>query len=112
MLDQLSAEYVHFATAQGFSKWQILWRQVAKNAAVPLLHGLPASILGAFAGAIITERVFVVPGAGNLLTRAIGQYDNGVIVGVTAFYALLGMVGTLAGDVLLGILDPRVRMEG
>ena len=45
--------------------------------------------LGALTGAIITERVYVVPGIGNLLTEAINKYDNGVIVGGTLFYAIL-----------------------
>ena len=44
------------------------------NAAIPIIHGIPGSILGALVGAIITERVYVVPGAGNLLTEAINKY--------------------------------------
>ena len=68
-------------------------------------------MLGALVGAIITERVYVVPGAGNLLTRAINRYDNGVIVGMTAFYALLGVVSVVLGDLLMAKADPRIRLE-
>ena len=49
-------------------------------------------------GAIITERVYVVPGAGNLLTEAINKYDNGVIVGVALFYAVLSVISLILGD--------------
>lgn len=59
-------------------------------------------------GAIITERVYVVPGAGNLLTKAINMYDNGVIVGVTMFYAILSVVSIILGDVLMSMVDPRI----
>ena len=59
-------------------------------------------------GAIITERVYVVPGAGNLLTTAINRYDNAVIVGVTLFYAVLSVVAIILGDVLMATVDPRI----
>ena len=79
-----------------------------KNAIIPIVHGIPASVLGVLVGAIITERVYVVPGAGNLLTRAINFYDNGVIVGVTLFYAVVSVVSVILGDVLMSIMDPRI----
>ena len=59
-------------------------------------------------GAIITERVYSVPGAGNLLTQAINKYDNGVIVGVTLFYATLSVISIVLGDVLMAAVDPRI----
>ena len=68
-------------------------------------------MLGAMTGAIITERVYVVPGAGNLLTEAISKYDNGVIVGVTLFYALLTVTSVILGDVLMALVDPRISFS-
>ena len=62
-------------------------------------------------GAIITERVYVVPGAGNLLTQAINFYDNSVIVGVTLFYALLSVVSIILGDILMATVDPRISFS-
>ena len=59
-------------------------------------------------GAIITERVYVVPGTGNLLTEAINKYDNGVIVGLTLFYAVLSVTSIILGDVLMAAVDPRI----
>ena len=59
-------------------------------------------------GAIITERVYLVPGVGNVLTTAINAYDNGVIVGVTLFYALLSVASVILGDVLMSVMDPRI----
>ena len=66
------------------------------------------SVLFAMTGAIITERIYSVPGAGNLLTQAINKYDNGVIVGVTLFYAVLTVVSNILGDVLISMVDPRI----
>lgn len=108
MIDQTNAEYVKFARGSGLSEGHIFRRHVLKNAAIPMIHGIPASVLGALVGAIITERVYVVPGAGNLLTGAINFYDNGVIVGVTLFYAVISVMSVILGDILISVADPRI----
>ncbi len=64
--------------------------------------------MGALTGALITERVYVVPGTGNLLTQAINAYDNSVIVGVALFYAAITVVSIVLGDVLMAVVDPRI----
>lgn len=110
MIDQMNADYVKFARAGGLSESGIFRSHVLKNAVIPIVHGIPASILGVLVGAIITERVYVVPGAGNLLTRAINFYDNGVIVGVTLFYAVISVVSVILGDVLMSVMDPRIKL--
>lgn len=108
MIDQMHSDYVKFARAGGLTEGEIFTKHVLKNASIPIIHGIPAGVLGALTGAIITERVYVVPGAGNLLTMAINQYDNGVIVGVTLFYAVLSVVSIIIGDILMAAADPRI----
>ena len=92
----------------GLSEGEIFRKHILKNAIIPIVHGIPASVLGAMTGAIITERVYVVPGVGNVLTKAINAYDNGVIVGVTLFYALLSVTSIILGDVMMSMMDPRI----
>lgn len=108
MIDQMNSDYVKFARSGGLSENEIFAKHILKNAAIPIIHGIPATILGALTGAIITERVYTVPGTGNLLTQAIGAYDNGVIVGVAMFYGLLSVVSIILGDVLMSVVDPRI----
>ena len=108
MIDQMNSDYVKFARSGGLGEGEIFTKHVLKNAIIPIVHGIPGSILGAMTGAIITERVYVVPGAGNILTRAINLYDNGVIIGMTMFYALLSVVSIILGDVLMSLMDPRI----
>ena len=110
MIDQMNADYVKFARSGGLSEREIFHGHVLKNAIIPIVHGIPAGILGAMVGAIITERVYVVPGAGNLLTRAINAYDNGVIVGVALFYAVLSVASVILGDILMSVADPRIKL--
>ncbi|MBP3720206.1 MAG: ABC transporter permease [Clostridia bacterium] len=111
MIDQMNSDYVKFARSGGLSEREIFTRHILKNAIIPLVHGIPGTVLGALIGAIITERVYVVPGAGNLLTKAINMYDNGVIVGVTMFYALLSVTAIILGDVLMSMVDPRITFS-
>ena len=87
----------------------IFTKHVLKNAAIPIIHGIPGSILGAMVGAFMTERVYVVPGIGGLLINAINAYDNGVIVGVTLFYAVISVVSMILGDILMALVDPRIN---
>ena len=108
MIDQENSDYVKFARSGGLSEGEIFRKHILKNAIIPITHGIPSSILGALVGAIMTERIYVVPGAGNLLTRAINAYDNGVIVGVTLFYALLSVISIILGDILMSLVDPRI----
>jgi len=108
MIDQMNSDYVKFARSGGLSESEIFTKHVLKNAIIPIVHGIPGSFLGAMVGAIITESIYVVPGTGNLLTKAIGAYDNGVIVGLTLFYALLSVVSVILGDLLMSLMDPRI----
>ena len=108
MIDQMNSDYVKFARSGGLGEGEIFTKHVLKNAIIPIVHGIPASVLGAMTGAIITERVYVVPGTGNLLTNAINAYDNGVIVGVVLFYAILTVTSVILGDILMSVLDPRI----
>lgn len=111
MIDQSNADYVKFARSGGLSEAEIFTKHIMKNAAIPIVHGIPGSVLFAMTGAIITERVYVVPGTGNLLTQAINMYDNSVIVGVALFYAVLSVVSIILGDILMSMVDPRISFS-
>ena len=108
MIDQMNSDYVKFARSGGLSEGEIFAKHILKNAIIPVVHGLPAAVLFALTGAIITERVYLVPGIGNVLTTAINAYDNGVIVGVTLFYAVISVTAVILGDVLMSMMDPRI----
>ena len=104
----MNSDYVKFARSGGLTEGEIFSKHILKNAIIPIVHGIPGSVLFAMTGAIITERVYVVPGAGNLLTEAINKYDNSVIVGVTLFYAILSVVSIILGDLFMSLVDPRI----
>ena len=108
MIDQSNSDYVKFARATGMTEGEIFSKHIARNAFIWIVHGVPADILFALVGALITERVYGVPGVGGLLTNGITASDNGIIVGGTVFYSILSIIAIIAGDLLLAKYDPRV----
>ncbi len=111
MIDQMNSDYVKFARAEGLSEGEIYRKHISRNAMVFLIHGLPASVLACLVGAIITERVYAVPGVGNLLTNAINGHDNGIIIACTVFYTFLSILAVILGDLLLAKYDPRISLS-
>ncbi len=111
MIDQMNSDYVKFARSGGLSESEIFRGHILKNAAIPLVHGIPGAIVGSLVGAVITEAVYTVPGTGGLLTDAIKKYDNGVIVGLTLFYAVLSIISLILGDILMALIDPRISFQ-
>ena len=108
MVDQMNSDYVKFARAQGVSEFDIFTKHIFKNAAIPITHGIPNTIIMALSGSIMMERIYTVPGVGGLLVEAIGAYDNSVIVGVAFFYGVLSILSTILGDITMMVMDPRI----
>ena len=111
MIDPMNSDYVKFARAEGLSEGEIFRIHISKNAMIPIVHGIPGSVLGCLTGAIITERVYSVPGVGNLLTTAINSHDNGIIIACTVFYTTLSILAQILGDLLMAKYDPRISFE-
>ena len=108
MIDQENADYVKFARSQGLTEREIFVKHIFRNAMIFIVHSIPADILACLVGAIITERIYGVPGIGGLLTNALTSYDNGVIIASTIFYTTISIIALLLGDLLLAKYDPRI----
>ena len=112
MVDELNKDYIRLAQLKGLSTRQVMFRHVLKNAFVPMVQQLPVSVLLTVGGSLLVERFFSVPGMGPLLTDAISRYDTNVVQALVMLYAVLGILGLFLGDVLMTVLDPRIRLTG
>ncbi len=110
MVDELNKDYIRLARLKGLSTQQVMFKHVLKNAFVPMVQQLPVSILLTVGGSILVERFFAVPGMGPLLTDAIGRYDCNLVQAIVMLYASLGIIGLFIGDVLMTLIDPRIRL--
>lgn len=112
MVDELNKDYIRLAKLKGLSDRAVMFRHVLKNAFVPLAQYLPYSILLTVGGSLLAEQFFSVPGMGPELTRAISRYDLPLVQGIVLLYAVLGILGVLLGDLLMTVIDPRIKLTG
>lgn len=110
MVDELNKDYIRLARLKGLSSQSVMYKHVLKNAFVPLAQYLPYSFLLTIGGSLLVERFFSVPGMGTLLTDAISRYDTNIVQAVVMLYASLGVLGVFLGDVLMTLIDPRIRL--
>lgn len=108
MLEVQSEDYIRTARAKGLKERSVI-RHILRSALTPVvtMYGLDLGIL--LGGAIITERIFNIPGIGLLAVDAISSSDLPIILGTTLFAALFVILANLIVDVVYAILDPRVR---
>ena len=115
MLDEMNKDYVRLARAKGVSGRRIMMGHVFRNAFVPMIQYIPASILYTISGSIYIESLYSVPGMGGLLVDVIGRQDNPMVQALVMIYSAIGIIGLLLGDLLMGVVDPRisfVKKEG
>ena len=115
MLDEMNKDYVRLARAKGVSSRKIMMSHVFRNAFVPMIQYIPASILYTISGSIYIESLYSVPGMGSLLVDVIGRQDNPMVQALVMLYSAIGIIGLLLGDLLMGLTDPRisfVKKEG
>lgn len=112
MLETLSQDYVRTARAMGVSKREVVLKDAAKNALIPVVTVIGVGLGQLMNGAILTETVFNLPGIGKLLILAIDRRDYRVIQALILFIAVVFVFANLAVDVLYAYLDPRIRYEG
>ena len=115
MLDEMNKDYVRLARAKGVSSQKIMMRHVFRNAFVPIVQYIPATILYTISGSIYIESLYSVPGMGGLLVDVIGRQDNPMVQTLVMLYSAIGIIGLLLGDLLMGAIDPRisfVKKEG
>jgi len=112
MLDVLGQDYIRTARAKGLPETRVVLRHALANVMIPVVTviGLILSVL--LSGSIIVETIFSVPGIGSLLGNAILRRDYPMIQGGLLFVAAALMLLNLVVDVLYGVFDPRVRVDG
>ena len=108
LLDQISADYVRTVFAKGATERRAIWAHALRNALVPVATGMGSVISLMFAGSIIIETVFEIPGMGRLSWDALIGRDYSVFLALLSLTASLQLVGNLISDILYMLIDPRI----
>lgn len=112
MCEIMRSDYALYAAAQGASRLEIAWRHGARNAALPAVTVLFASLGELFGGSVLAEQVFAYPGLGRLTVQAGLGGDVPLILAITLFTTLLVSAGNTCADVLYHVVDPRMGPAG
>ncbi len=110
MLEVLGSDYIRTARAKGLPERTVVLRHGFRNTLIPLVTVLGSSLPGLFAGALITETLFGIPGIGYTAYHAMVAGDIPFSVFYLTFLAALTLLGNLLSDVLYALVDPRVRL--
>jgi peptide/nickel transport system permease protein len=111
-METLHEDFVRTGRGKGLGEWAVVRSHVLPNALTPVLTMVAMDMALLFGNAVLVERVFGLPGLGNLLTSSLRGRDLPVILGVTLVVSTVIIVLTLIADLLYGALDPRVRAAG
>lgn len=112
ILDEVYRPYVLTAKTKGLPQRTVMLRHVLPNALIQIVTYVSLSIPGLFAGSLLLESFFGIPGLGSVSVNAIHSSDMSVVRSVVVLGALLYQFVNLATDLAYAALDPRVRMEG
>jgi peptide/nickel transport system permease protein len=110
LLDELNKPYVITARAKGLPEWRVVMRYPVRLAFNPLVSTIGWYLPQLFSGSLIVATVMNLPNIGPLLLRALINQDMYLAGAILLIYCFLTIVGTLLSDILLAVLDPRIRM--
>lgn len=109
MLEVAGEDYVRTARAKGLSERRVIGKHILRSSLTPVVTMLGLDVGVLLGGAIVTERVFGLPGVGAATVQAIADNDLPVIQGVVLFAAFFVVTFNLIVDIVYAALDPRVR---
>ncbi len=111
LLEQINSDYIRTVYAKGGSSRQALWGHALRNALIPVATGFGSILTVMFAGSVIIERVFEIPGMGNLSMEAIVGRDYPVFMGILALTSILALLGDVLSDFCYVVIDPRIHFN-
>ncbi len=111
VIEEVRSDYVRTARSKGSTKFRIMYVHVLKNAIVSVVPLIGMIVSGIFSGSIVIEQVFGIPGIGRLLIASVTSRDYPTVQTLVMYIAILILVVNFIVDILIQILDPRIRIS-
>ncbi len=111
LMEHLSADYMRTAVAKGVSFSRAVWGHSFRNSFIPIASTLGGVVCAVVGGSILIERVFDIQGFGMLSFQALMDKDYSLIMGTLLLSSVLIIIGNLVSDILVAMIDPRVKFE-
>lgn len=109
MLDVLGEDFVRTARAKGVAEWKVIGRHTLRNALSPVVTVLGPITAGVLTGSLVVEKIFVIPGMGDMFVKSVQNRDLPLIMGISVFYCGLLVFMNLVVDALYPVLNPKLR---
>ena len=110
LTEVLTSEFMLLARTKGLTKFQATLRHALKNCMVVIVPSIFGQFVGILSGSLIIEKLFGIPGVGQLYLNAINAPDYPMFMLDTIFYTAIGLVAGIVVDISYGFIDPRIRM--
>ena len=110
LTEALTSEYMLLARSKGLTRAQATIRHAKKNCMVIILPAIFSNFIGIMSGSLVIEKIFSVPGIGQLYLNAINGRDYNIFMIDTVFYTAVGLLAGIVVDISYGFIDPRIRM--
>ena len=110
-LEVLRSDFIRTARAKGLGEGTVIFKHAFKNTGIPLATMMAGILPGLFAGSMVIEQLFALPGIGYFAFQALQQGDIPFIMGYNMFLTILSVLGVLLVDITYVIIDPRVKMN-
>lgn len=111
VVDAKSMDYVRTARSKGVPQNKVYTRHIFRNSLLPIAAFFGFTITSLLGGSIFIETIFGYPGMGQLFIQAIGSRDYSIITALVMLYGFLTLLGSLLSDIIMTIVDPRIRIE-
>jgi len=111
LIEQIGKDYIRTVLAKGGSFSRAIWGHALRNSLVPIATGFGSILTVMFAGSVIIEQVFEIPGMGRLSLEAIVGRDYPVFMGILSITAILGLIGNILSDFCYVLIDPRINFQ-
>lgn len=110
LTEVLTSEFMLLARTKGLTKAQATVRHALKNCMVVILPSIFGNFIGIMSGSLIIEKIFSIPGVGQLYINSINAPDYPLFILITTFYTAIGLTAGIIVDISYGLIDPRIRM--
>ena len=111
LIENLRADYVRTATAKGLTRRRAVGLHALRNSLIPVITFVGFDFGALLGGAIVTERIFNIPGVGGYIYQRINLRDGAAVVGAVTVLVLIYLIVNLLVDLLYGVLDPRISHD-
>jgi oligopeptide transport system permease protein len=111
VLEVIRSDFIRTAKAKGLEQSKVLFKHVLRNSMIPVLSLTGPMVASVLTGSFVIEQIFAIPGAAKHLIQSVSNRDYPLILGMTLLFSVLLVVANLITDLLISLVDPRVKMS-